>query len=687
VRELLKLSYHIGGRITGKIALTGMVIGLCCIGAPDVSHALTNPVLPDSVSVMYRVFVEQLTDELEPEEAAEIVERIELLRINPLPINSATQTDLRRLEILSGTDIGNILAAREERGPFRSAADLLGIPGVDHDTMLLLMNFVSFDVPGRHRRRAVTGFAYRTFLGAELQERRGFAEGRYVGSPLTTSQRLLIESNDAGLSGGFLTHKSAGERSLTEHISGYLHARLFGGRLDIVAGDYRLRSGQGILFGSGFGISKGGNPTGGIAGRSYGVRTAVSRSSHYIFRGTAVSVKLGTASLDILYARTPRTATVYGDGTVRAITTYPVYRTEADLARKNTLTEKMYGAHLRLAPSRGASAGLAWYALGYDRVFVTDLGTRFSGDRMHHAAIDWMQPFRWGYVFGEAAAAFPVSAIALLSGTWIRLYEGVELAGLLRYYPARYTSMYGFSFGERRGSPEDERGFYLGVRVRPRARFFIEGYGDVFTFTNEGRSPAFPVNGSDLLLRITYPLPGRASIEGRYRRRIRDVPFVDDVSGIREQIVTIRRQHNLRVTLLSNPHSRVRLRTRFEHVNVAYPGPGETESGLYMAADLQWALRANLRIDARFLLYDTDSYDSRLYSMEYDVPGQLRTILLSGQGNVQSLGVRYTVGNTISVYAKYAESFRNDGESFGSGWQEVRGPLLNLWMLQFDLRM
>jgi hypothetical protein len=679
--------YHIGGRTTGKIVLTGMVIGMCCAGAPDVLYARSDEVLPDSVSVLYRVFLEQLTDELEPEEAADIVERIELLRINPLPINTATQEDLRRLEILSGTDIENILAAREETGPFRSAADLLGIQGVEHDTILLLMNFVTFDVPDRHRRRAVTGFAYRTFLGAELQERRGFAEDRYVGSPLSTSQRLIIESNDTGLSGGILMHKSAGERSLTEHLSGYLHARLVGGRLDIVAGDYRLRSGQGLLFGSGFGISKGGNPTAGIAGRSYGVRTAVSRSSHYVFRGTAISVKTGTATLDILYARTPRTATVYEDGTVRAITSYPVYRTEADLARKNTLSETMYGAHLRLAPSRGASAGLAWYALGYDRVFVTDLGTRFSGDRVHHAAIDWMQPFRWGYVFGEAAAAFPVSAFAILGGTRIRLHEGVELAGLLRSYPAKYTSMYGFSFGERRGSPEDERGFYLGMRVRPRPRFFIEGYGDVFTFTNEGRSPAFPVNGSDLLFRITYPLPGRASIEGRYRRRIRDVPFIDDESGIQEQIVTTRRQRNLRVTLVSNPHSRVRLRTRFEHVKVAYPGPEEKEYGFYMAADLQWDLRANLRIDARFLLYDTDSYDSRLYSMEYDVPGQLRTILLSGQGNVQSIGVRYTVGNTVSVYAKYSETFRNDGEPFGSGWQEVEGPLLNLWMLQFDLRI
>ncbi len=643
-----------------------------------------DPMPQDSVQNAHVAYLEEIINELEPDDADQLIDYLESLREVPLDINSAAPSELESLPFLNEREIESIIATRERRGRFYTTRDVYTVPGIDRERIHLLQNFiyVSEEVVIRRYTPSVT---LRSHLSSELHERRGYHEGRYLGSPIATYQRVSVGFTPS-MYGGMIIAKSAGERSITERSSGYFSIGLMDDRIDITVGDYRVHIGQGLLLWSGFGIAKSGNPARSAVRRSSGVRPAASRSEHYRFRGGTISVRYLNLNAIVFYGNTPRAATVYEDGSVRTLLTYPVYRTDTDREKKNALTERLFGTHIRQSFFRNISVGLTWYSLQYNREFIPDIPSRFSGRKNNHGGIDWSVHYGDIHFFGEAAARLPVKSISVITGFMLPVAQGLDAALVYRSYPSDYTSMYGFPFAERRGVPDDEQGIYLGMRFRPAPRHLIEGYFDVYSFSNNMRSPGLPVNGSDIAGRIEYPVGPASMLDTRVRRRARAFPFVETIGGLDERILIDRYQNNYRVNFITDTSLSLRIRMQYEYVSVSYPSAMKSESGSYVAADIRWNVRSNVLINARYILFGSDSFDSRLYTSEYDMPGRVRTILLNGRGASFSFGVQYTIFNNATISMKYSELFRSDGASIGSGFQEVDGPALGVVMMQIDAR-
>jgi len=643
-------------------------------------------VLPDSVREVYYEYLEDLLYEFEDEEADHLIDFLESLRDVPVDINRATSGELSRLPFLTAEDIDSIISTRDEEGSFQSIHQIYSRVNIDSYKIDLLLNFIFIGVDVQSRQFLRPAVSVRSHFANEFHTRRGYREGQYVGSPLASTQRVLVGMGSS-IRGGLLVAKSAGENSFTERYSGYLSFDMLKNRVNVIAGDYRLHIGQGMLLGSGFGIAKGGNPTRGVVHRSTGVRPVASRSEHHRFRGIAFSLGLSHTELSLFYSKTSRAATVLDDGTVRTLITYPVYRTVLDREKRGALTELMYGIHIRQSILQNAEVGITYYSLNYDRKFVPDIIERFSGKSNQHGGVDWSVRYRGLQLFGETASALPAENIAVLSGLLVPVSQGIEAAIIYRNFPASYISLYGFPFGERRGFAEDEHGVYLGVRFRPAPRHLIEGYFDLYNFSNNNRSPSLPVNGSDVSLRIEYPVASVTTLEARIRRRSRSIVITEKIRGIEERTLQDRLQSNYRIRIINNPYSMFRLRMHFEYVAVSYPHSGQTESGSYLGADIRWNPHRKLNLTARSVLYGTDSFDSRLYAAEYDMPGSVRTVLFNGQGGTLSFGIRYTMWDDVSITAKYNEQFRSDGVTMGSGMQEINGSTLGVLMLQIDARL
>lgn len=671
--------------ITGvsAIALTICSIAAICFDPSVYAEERAGYTTEDSVQYSYLSYIEEIVTELDAEDADQLIDYLESLRSFPLDLNAASRSDLERLPFLSNREIDLILSTRDKQKGFTGPGDVFIIEGLDNDSVRLLINFITFGSADKERRRVMPGVTLRSHLSSELQERRGYLEGQYLGSPLTTHQRMLIGFSPS-VHGGLIVAKSAGESSLTERMSGYFSLGFFDNKVRLTVGDYRLHFGQGLALWSGFGIAKSGNAVRNVFRRTTGVRPAASRSAHYLFRGGAVSFQIHSTETTFFYGNTRRAATVSDDESVKTMITYPVYRTENDREKRNALTEIMYGAHVRQSLFRNASVGFTWYTLQYDRMFHPDIATGFSGIKNHHGSIDWTITYRDIRFFGEIADNYPLTKFALNSGVVLRAARGAEAAITYRLYPNVYTSMYGFPFAERRGSADDERAVYLAVRLRPAPRYLIEGYIDLYSFTNADRSPGLPIHGSDALLYIEYPFGPVSDFEARIRRRARTVPVLDNIYGVEERILMDRYQNNIRIRFISRPHALLRLRIHYEFVSVSYNQKGGSENGSYIAADVRWNIGNNLRLDAHYLLFHTGSFDSRLYTSEYDMPGKVRTILLNGQGAVLSLGLQYRFLKNNSISLKFSELFRNDGLAIGSGWQQVEGPALSVIMLQID---
>jgi hypothetical protein len=75
----------------------------------------------------------------------------------------------------------------------------------------------------------------------------------------------------------------------------------------------------------------------------------------------------------------------------------------------------------------------------------------------------------------------------------------------------------------------------------------------------------------------------------------------------------------------------------------------------------------------RFQYFETDGYDSRLYSYENDVMYSYSVPISSGKGMRYYLNINYDLSKTISIWLRVAQSVYRDVTLVGSGLDEIAG--------------
>ncbi len=633
---------------------------------------------------VYRAYIDRLVLDSDSEEPDETVAELELLRKAPVDISNLSVRQLEPFPFIDRTAAKLIVDNRSTMREEMLENRLPDIEGVDEETMYLLLNFISVE-SGKGRGRWLEEITIRSRWAADVQDRRGYLDGAYLGSKLQSYQRLSVKTAGS-FDGSLLFAKSAGERFYSERTSGFLRTNFMNERLEITLGDYRIVSAGGLLLSNGFGQMKSSTPSSAAQRRASNVRPAASSTDHHRFRGAAISFRTTPVRILLFYSFIPRHATLHADGSVRALSTSGYFRTGSDLNRKNTLHEKVYGYRLNLKPVDGINIGSAMYHIDFDRTFLPDAPFRFEGRSASHIAFDFEILHRLATVSGEAAASYGSAYHAVQIGAFKRIAPGMEAGMLYRNLPPAYVSIYGNAFSERSGPPADESGLFLGVRLRPKRRTLIEGYADLYSFSNRNRSPGLPAVGSDAMLRAELPLPDRGSVELRLRRRSREEAATMEGIGSLERRIGLMTSTSNRILLSVYPRRSLRLRLRGDWILVKQVFTNMREAGLLASIDIRWEIYPGLFADVRCVFFDTDSFVSRVYVSDYDAPGRIRSVALSGQGSYLNFALRYSSG-PIEMHVKYSELFRADTGTIGTGLQQIYGPVLGTLLVQLDFRI
>ncbi len=128
----------------------------------------------------------------------------------------------------------------------------------------------------------------------------------------------------------------------------------------------------------------------------------------------------------------------------------------------------------------------------------------------------------------------------------------------------------------------------------------------------------------------------------------------------------------------------MRLKTQLEYISFHVKDINEKETGYSIYQDARLDVTDNLRGYARISLFRTDSYNSRLYTFENDLPGSLTNPALFWKGIRWYVLINYSPFTTFKISLKYSELFKPDESSLGSGYTEIPGSLDNKISLQID---
>ena len=691
--------------------------------------------------------IEEAAERLGDESDVDLTNLFEVLTdryLDPIDLNHTNAQELSALFLLDDVQIGALLQHVRRNGKLLSIYELQAIPGFDVRTIQQIRPFVTVRenpmgttaTPGQMLTKGTHEVMVRSILNVE--ERRGFMDrtnpfGKeyfypngdplpdlndpavvdslranskvYLGSPykLFTRYRYRYRHN---LSFGFTAEKDEGEEFFqgTQRNFDFVSAHLFlrdMGRLKALAiGDFQAQFGQGLTFWNGLAFAAKSSFTMNVKRNAIGLAPYTSVNENLFMRGAAATYALTKrievtgfwsrkyidANLNVLQPGEDSLGTNIPESTFTSFQEDGFHRTYTELRKKDAVLEQVVGGHVRYRGkgySIGATAAHAAFDTQLDRDLQTYNQFDFNGGENTTAGVDWNALYRNVNWFGEMSLSAN-GGTAMNTGILVALDKRVSMSMLYRNYGRDYHGLYSVAFAEGT-NPWNERGLYTGIEIRPDRKVSINAYVDQFRFPWLRYQTNAPSDGNDWLAQVNWRPSKRVELYARVRQQDRARNTSDDVAGIKPVVRVA--QTNYRFNASYKVSDAVALRTRLETVDFQR-GSAPLQHGFLVYQDIvHRPLSSPLELTLRFALFETGSYDARLYAFEHDLIGVFSIPPYYGRG-IRWYGMaRITALRRMDIWLRYGAWIYQDQTAISSGLQEIPGNVRSDIKMQVRWRL
>jgi hypothetical protein len=653
---------------------------------------LTTKVLPQeksnfSTDQVLECITESYAGEMEDEtDLTNILDELQEYIDSPLNINMASREDLEKLIVLNDRQIETLIAYREKMGQIYSMQELLTLEGFNEKVVDDLSIFIAFQTPDEKPRKYLKN-ELRLQSQYVFEKASGFiddenGEKKYKG----IEPKLLLKyraDKDGRLDFGFCGENDAGEAFFSgsnpagfDFYSGFLGWK--GDKIvrKVYLGDFRIKTGQGLIFGSGYGGRKSAETTN-INSSGQGIKPSSSTTEYGFFRGIAAQINMNHFDLTAFYSNKNSDANITlidgnnNPNAVSSLQTTGYHRTESEISDKNSLNIQTAGASVKYTLNNFAASLIG----GYQKLNIPVIPTEklynkyyFRGTENFNIGADYLWIFNNVNLFGEAAIS-KSGGFALLTGFEANPSSEIGISVLFRDYKKDFQTINGSSFSEF-GSTSNERGIYSGLTCYAIPKMTISSYLDLYESYWIKFNSIRPVKGYDFLLQSDYSLNSNITLSIRYKTETRNGN--SSLSSTIKKDVDTKTEH-LRFNMEWKPTLNLNFRFRTE-----WSGILEEDSlnqGWLIFTDASFSTTdEKFSITARLAWFVTKNYDSRIYAYENDVPSSFNIPAYYSNGWRYYLNLKYKVLKKISLYFKLSQTrYQNNLSSIGSGYSLING--------------
>ena len=637
-------------------------------------------------------YIEEVIENLQGDEDFDfntIFETLEFYSSNPLYINEATAEDLAELFFVDDVQINAIIQYREEQGDFISLYELQAVPTLTLETIRQLIPFITINGDDNQYQLPIkdmfSGGRHEVFMRfnrileeVKGQQRDDMGSKKYEGDPnnLYTRYRYNFDNR---LSFGLTAEKDQGEsffkrsnRNGFDFYSAHFHLKdVIKNVKDLAIGDYTISLGQGLIAHNNFGGTKSAEVLN-IKKSGRTIRPYTSKNEANFFRGAAVTYTVHPA-VDI---------TAFGslknnDGNILVPDTLEVedqtnlfsslredgfHRTVGEIDDENTLTRLSAGSRIRYQKGNLSLGGNVLYER-FNEIFTPQdqlfNAFRFSGQSILNTSFDYSYKLKNINLFGELARS-QNGGKAIVSGGLITLNKNTDLAILYRNYGVDYQSLISNTFGEG-SSTQNEEGVYVGLNHSLNNTWSISAYVDQWRNRWLRFRVDRPATGREYLFRLSYYKRDRfiAYLQYKYESKARNES--DNIGRIDNPIDL--RLHKIRYNHRIILNSFLELRNRVEF---SFFKDTELSNGFFIAQDLHFK-KNNLKLTSRLAYFNTDDFDSRIYSFESDLLYSFFIPFFQDEGLRYYLNLRYNWNYNLSTEFRFSRTDFFDVDEIGSG--------------------
>jgi hypothetical protein len=256
----------------------------------------------------------------------------------------------------------------------------------------------------------------------------------------------------------------------------------------------------------------------------------------------------------------------------------------------------------------------------------------------------------------------------------------LDIVLLHRYIDKENQAIYSAPFG---GSTSNENGLYIGVKAKLTKKFNLSAYYDQFTHSWLKWSTDGPSFGREVFVQADYKINYNSSMYIRLKNKITQRDTKDDVVGIDDQVfinkTTLRLHYSQRIS------KQVSVKSRIEGVRFSYDT--QQSKGVLLYQDLIYKFKKiPLKISARYAIFDTDNYDTRLYAYENDLLYLFSIPSYYGKGVRTYLMAKYDIGEQIDLWVRWGMFSYAHTTEISSGLEKIEGSLKSDIKVQLKIR-
>lgn len=626
-------------------------------------------------------------------------------RIN---INKATDKQLRRLQ-LNEMQIAKLREYTGRYGELSGVYELNLVEGFDSALIMQISPLISFELEkelnvitarnlvkkGRHT--VITRY------GRDLETAEGYltdssGDAAYAGNP----DRLLVKytyNYYDRLKVGFTVEKDAGESMKNGFDYSAWHL-LYKSRKFIrtlAAGKYNLRFGQGLTLNTGF------NPGYNI---SYPVFRSLNNSlsantganEGMGLSGVAATVKpLKGIYVTAFYSLTKPDAGInHPDssetGYFTGLNETGLHRTLTEISRKKAIEVKAYGGNVRF--SRGLfSVGATGFTTEFSELFEsTDKPYElfdFTGRKLINFGSDFSFSWKTLNVFGEISGS-DNGGMAYITGVNLTPSSECGISVSWHDYSPDYTNFFSGALSEGNGC-KNEKGLYAVMQSGIGKHFTLTANASQYTFPWLKYRIDAPAYGSRYALQLKYRWYSINEVLVRfsYQKKLQNLSgtMSYDMQSQPIDYPLDFTKYAFRFNLQYKPHPSLILSNRIEYLVNENPHK-KTTRGYLLYQDLNYApANSSLSIHLRYAMFETETYDDRIYAYESDVLYTWSVPAYYYKGSKYFVLLHYKASRSTSLWLKYSNSFYPGRNSMGTGHEKVAGNTVSELKIQLIVKI
>ena len=611
---------------------------------------------------------------------------------HPINLNTADALSLQSLLVLSDTQINALFKHIDCFGKLKSIFELQSVVGMDLPTIRWLQPFVYVneddgfsDFSFRRLREEGT---HDIMLRSKrtLQEQAGFipdpltGKKNFLGSEYGTYMRYRFQYR-RNILVGMTFENDIGEplRNGPDFKSASLFIREAKALKQLVVGDYQVQFGQGLTCWNSMAFGKSSFSVQ-VKRNAQGLKPYSSVNESSFFRGAGITLGNKFVTATVFASRRKLDATINTDTVltddgmaVSSIVLGGLHRTESEIAKKNILAELVSGGNIQVqkgmwklgtvAVQRSLSDSVAartdWYA-----------NEKFAGKTQNAVGVYAEGVLQNVSLFGEVSRSSN-NAWAYVAGLTAALHSRVSATILFRNFDIDFQSVYSNVIAE--GSsvfPSNEFGMYFSVQAQLSKKISVNAYSDGVQYPWLRYQVTGPSSFSDNLIQFNYKPDKNHELYARMRIRRTSI----DRSVLnRIDFPVDKLSQQIRLNFIFSPTESLKLHSRLELVKTNEEGL-PTETGYLVFQDVIWKkMNVPFSVTIRYALFQSDTWNARLYAYENDVLYSYSIPAYYGKG-ARIYGIfKFDVRRNIDVWFRIAQWTYTDRDFISSGNSMITG--------------